>query len=225
MKKATLTGRQVVAAIFAGIFGHVLFAIGWLGLGIAVLGGLLFALLGGSIEGLIGSFIEPGTVSEVFTSAGGVVSGVAIGLGIGALVFILLGYFISAGILRGGHVRRPWATSLSAIAIVAVLDVPLLFVYASIASGDGRPGFLLVTVLGTIIIGILVWLWMTWGHRGPASEFAGKSVTGSGTATAVESSDTPPAVEAPAEAEVVEPEPVVVKPARKPAAKKTPPTA
>jgi len=185
-QKATLTGRQIVAALFAGIFGHVLFAIGWLGLGVLLLGGIIVALLGGSLSSLLGSFMDPGTFAQVFNSAGGVVGGVALGLSIGALVLMLLGFVISAAILRGGRVRRPWATALSAIAIVAVIDVPLLFVYAGIASGDGSPGFLVVTVLGTVIVGVLVWLWMTWGHRGPASQFAGVSASGSSASAPVE---------------------------------------
>ena len=224
MKKATLTGRQIVAAIFAGIFGHVLFAIGWIGLGLLILGSILVAVLGGSIEALLGSFLDPATIGETFNSAGGVVSSVAIGLGIGAGVFILLGFFVSALILRGGRVRRPWATTLSAILIAAIIDVPLLFVYASIGSGQDSPGFLVVTVLGTIIVGILVWLWMTWGHRGPASEFAGTTVTGTASATPVESGATPAAVEAadpaPVSAPAVEAEPqpvAVTKPRKTPA--------
>lgn len=182
MQKATLTGGQVVAAVFAGIIGHVLFAIGWLGLGVVLLGGLIATLLGATITSLLGQFLDPATVDQYFTSAGGLVTGVFIGLLVGAVVFMLLGFLISAGILRGGKVRRPWATTLSAIVIVAILDVPLLFVYAAVAAGDNRPSFVLVAVLGTVVVGVLVWLWMTWGHRGPASQFAG--VSASGTATA-----------------------------------------
>ena len=196
MKKATLTGRQMVAAIFAGVFGHVLFAIGWIGLGLLILGGILFALLGGSIEALLGSFLDPSTISETFTTADGRASSRAVGRKSAADVIIVDLFFLRMIILRGCRVRRPWATTLSSLAIVAVLDVPLVFVYAAVSTGEDRPGFLLVAVLGTVIVGILVWLWMTWGHRGPASDFAGKTVTGTGTATAVEAPTEPASVEA-----------------------------
>ncbi len=168
MTKARLTAGQVVAAVFAGIFGHLLFAAGWITLGFVLLGGLLVSLLGVSAAS-IAEQVTAGA-GEFFDSAGGLLSGVFFGFLIGSLVLIVLGFLVSGLILRGGKVRRPWATTLSSVLIVAVLNLPLLVAYAAIANND-LP-YVLVAVLGTLIVGILVWVWMTWGHRGPAVDAA-----------------------------------------------------
>lgn len=184
MRKAKLTGRQVVAAIFAGIIGHFLFSVGWLGLGFVLLGGVLTAVLGGTIGGLGGLFNNE-SVDAILGGAGGVVGGVVIGLSIGAVVLMLLGVLFSWLILRGGKVRKPGATTWTSVLIVAILAVPLLFMYGAISGNaeDGQPRFTIVALIGTAVVGILVWLWMTWAHRGPASEFAEQSATASGSVT------------------------------------------
>lgn len=182
MTKAKLTGGQVVSAVFAGIFGHLLFAVGWITLGLVLLSGLIFSLLGVSISSIFAQFLPDS--GAFFDNAGGILGGVFIGFLVGAVVLMLLGFLVSGWILKGGKVRKPWGTTWSAILIVALLNLPLLVAYAAISS-DQLP-FPLVAVLGTLIVGVLVWLWMTWGHRGPASEFAGVSVSGSATATPVE---------------------------------------
>lgn len=203
MRKAKLSGRQVVAAVFAGIIGHFFFAAGWIALGVILLGGVLTAVLGGAIGSLSGLF-DSETIGAIMGGAGGVVGGLVIGLGIGAVVLMLLGVLFSWLILRGGKVRKPAATTWTSVIIVALLALPLLLVYGAIAgnAADGQPRFTIVALIGTAVVGVLVWLWMTWAHRGPASEFAEQKATGTGTAAVA------PAEPAPAEpAPAVEPAP------------------
>ncbi|CAN5148119.1 hypothetical protein BH11ACT5_BH11ACT5_05190 [soil metagenome] len=169
MTKATLTGRQVGAAFFAGIFGHLLFAIGWIALGVTLLGGIIAALLGGTLSSLAKLASSEG-INGVFDSAGGVLGSVVLGLLIASVVVIAIGFVVSGLILRGGKVRKPWGTTLTAVIIAAIIDVPLIAAYFAIAqSTDGLP-FLVIALIGTLVVGILVWLWMTWAHRGPAVE-------------------------------------------------------
>lgn len=192
--KAKLTGGQVVAAIFAGIVGHLLFGGGWMLLGLVLFGGVLAGLLG-LTAGSIAEAISAGNPAfgSLFDSAGGFVGGVLLGAAVAAVVLMLLGFLLSGWILKGGTVRKPWATTFWSVLIVAVLSLPLLLVYLGISGGqDGGLPFALVALLGTLIIGVLVWLWMTWLHRGPASEFAG--VSASATAAPV-TTQAPPAVD------------------------------
>lgn len=168
MTKATLTGGQTGAAVVAGIFGHLLFAVGWIALGITLLGGIVAALLGGSLSSLGQLFSSEG-INGVFDSAGGVLGSVVLGLSIASVVLIVISFVVSGLILRRGKVRKPWGTTLTAVIIAAIIDVPLIAVYVSIARAtDGLP-FLAIALIGTVVIGILVWLWMTWAHRGPAA--------------------------------------------------------
>lgn len=179
--KAKLTGRQVVAAIFAGIIGHFFFAAGWVGLGLILLGGVIIALLGGSAASFGGLLGDPEVLKNILGGVGGVAGGLVIGLAIGAVVLMFLGFLFSGLILRGGKVRKPWGTTWTAILIAAILSLPLLLVYGAIAgnTADGQPRFTIVLLIGTAVVGILVWLWMTWAHRGSASEFAGVSESSS----------------------------------------------
>jgi signal transduction histidine kinase len=95
---------------------------------------------------------------------------VFLGLTIAAFVLMLLGYLVSGWILKGGKVRRPWSTSWWSVFIAALLSFPLLIAYAVISNrGEGGLPFPLVAFLGTVIVGVLIWLWMTWAHRGPAA--------------------------------------------------------
>ncbi|MCU1579053.1 MAG: hypothetical protein JWP19_1257 [Rhodoglobus sp.] len=170
-----LTGRQRGAAIFAGIFGHLLFALGWLGLGFLLLGGGLLLVFGASIGGIAGGFGDVQSISAFLSQAGAVIQVVGVVFGVISLLLMLLGFLVSGWILKGGRVRKPWATTLSAVVIAAVLDLPLFVLYLFIAgklsdTNVSGPLFLgpFVFVVGTIIVGVLIWLWMTWGHRGPA---------------------------------------------------------
>jgi hypothetical protein len=162
MTKATLTGGQVGAAFFAGIFGHLLFAAGWIILGVSLLGGAIAGILGGTIQSI-------GDGAEIFGSAGGVLGGIVLGLVIAAVVLIILAVVVSGLILRRARVRKPWGTTWAAVVISAIIDLPLLVAYFAIARAtDGVP-FLLIALVGTVVVGILVWLWMAWAHRGPAA--------------------------------------------------------
>lgn len=216
--KAHLQGSHYVAAIFAGIFGNLLFSAGWSLLGATLFFGLFAAIFGASIQGIIGQFADPAAIAGFFSSAGGIATGLTIGFAIGALVLIGLGVLVSGLILRGGKVRKPWATTWLSVLISALLSIPLFFVWIAIANASDRLPIALIVVLGTAIVGILIWLWMTWAHRGYASEFVGVSASASGTATAkIEAAPAAPAVEA---APVVAPpaEPAAKAPAATPKA-------
>ena len=170
MTKATLTGGQVGAAVVAGIFGNILFAAGLNALAVTLLGGTIVAILGGTIE----SFSD-GT--EIFGTAGGVLGGIVLGLVIASIVLIGLAIVVSGLILRRGRVRKPWGTTWTAVLIATIIDLPLVLVYYLIArSTDGVP-YPLIALIGTVVVGILVWLWMAWAHRGPAVAGAGAIAT------------------------------------------------
>lgn len=185
--KAKLTAGQVVAAIIAGIVGHVLLGGGWALLGLVLFGGLLTGILGVTVSGLIElvSGDNP-AATELVDSAGGVIGSVFLGAAVVAVVLMLVGFLVSGLILRGGRVRKPWGTTFWSAVIVAVLSLPLLLVYLAISGqGEGGLPFPLVALLGTVIVGVLVWLWMTWAHRGRVPEVT--AGTASEGAPAVES--------------------------------------
>jgi hypothetical protein len=161
MTKATLTGGQVGAAVLAGIFGHLLFAVGWITLSVTLLGGVIAALLGGTIASI-------GDGAEIFGTAGGVLGSIVLGLIIASVVLIVVGIVVSGLILRRGRVRKPWGTTGTAVVIAAIVDIPLIAGYFAIARAtDGVP-FPLIALIGTLVVGVLVWLWMARAHRGPA---------------------------------------------------------
>lgn len=235
MQKAILTGRQRAAAVFAGIFGHLLFALGWLGLGFLLLGGGLLLVFGASLGSLVGAFGGVQSVSDFLSQAGGIIKVVGVVFGVISLALMLLGFLVSGWILGAGRVRKPWATTLSAVAIVAILDLPLYVLYLFIAgkltdTKVSGPLFLgpFVFIVGTIIVGVLVWLWMTWSHRGPAmvverADGTPVMVTDSETVASIEASE--PVNEAvadePVPAEPAVEEPVVLKPSKAPAPKES----
>jgi hypothetical protein len=229
--KAHLKGSHYVAAIIAGIVGNIFFSAGWGLMGATLIFGLLTAIFGASIGALIGQFGDPAAIADFFSSAGGIANGLTIGFAIGALVLIALGVLFSGLILKGGRVRKPWATTWMSVLISALLSVPLSFVWVAIANASDRLPVGLIVVLGTAVVGILIWLWMTWAHRGYASEFVGASASATATATAkIAPADAPaeveaaPVAEAPA-AKTTAPKTTSAKTtaAKPPAAKKTPP--
>lgn len=192
MQKAVLTGRQRGAAVFAGIFGHLIFAAGWLVLGFVLLGGGIVLLFGGTINGIANAFGGAPNVAEFLTKAGGVILVVGIVFGAVAFILMLVGFLVSGFILRANTVRKPWATTLTSILIVAAIDLPLFFVYIWLASkisetNTSGPVFLgpFVGIIGTIVVGVLVWLWMTWAHRGKVASVP-EPVEGPERATQVE---------------------------------------
>ncbi|MDP3207749.1 MAG: hypothetical protein Q8M65_01245, partial [Rhodoglobus sp.] len=72
----------------------------------------------------------------------------------------------------------PWRITWLSTLITAVLSVPLLFLWFGIANGtDGLPVGAIIAI-GTAAVGALVWLWITWAHRGPAQPAATEVVSG-----------------------------------------------
>lgn len=198
--KAKLTGGQVVAAIFAGLIGNVFFIAGWTALWVVLLGGALLGLLGSAVGGL-GSMFDSETFGQLLDGLGGTLGGIVIAVAVGAVVVMLLGVLFSWLILRGGKVRKPGGTTWTSVLVSAVLSLPFLLLYGLIAgnAADGRPQFTAVLLIGTAVTGIPIWLWMTWAHRGYASEFVGQRATATGSVSPAAESSTPdaPAVEKP----------------------------
>lgn len=167
--KARLTSGQVVAAVVAGAVGHILFASAWSLLWLALAGGAVRGILGVTAEGLADR-VSGESLGGLFDSAGGILGGIVIVIAIGGALGVVVAVLVSAGILAGGKVRRPWATTFTSLLIAAVLSGPLALVYWLVSRpGEGGLPFLLVAGLGTIIVGVLIWLWMAWAHRGPAN--------------------------------------------------------
>lgn len=181
--RAKLTSGQTTAAVLAGVFGHLFFALGLFIFGMEFLIGMWFVVyfLGTPIlEMLSAMFGEIVIVGSFFWEANGVVDGRVILFGGVALAFI--GVLISALILRVGQVRRPWSTTWRAVGIAAIADVLLLLVCALIFPGNDHPGFFVMAIIGTFAVGILVWLGVTRRSGGSAFEVAGPSTTASGAA-------------------------------------------
>ncbi len=159
-----------MAALIAGVIGNVLFSSGWTALVLILLGGGAFAFFGGSISAILGQFADPTTYGSLFDNAGAIVGGLVIGAAVVAVVLMLTGFLISGWILKGGRARRPWRVTWSSVLISALVNVPLLFVWFGIANRtDGLPVGAIIA-LGTAAVGALIWLWMTWARRGPATQ-------------------------------------------------------
>lgn len=189
MQKAQLSSAQRSHSLVAGAVGHVLFSFGWLLVGFVVLGGGITLVLGGTAQGVGGLFGDIPALREFLSSAGGVLGVIVIVLSVVALILIALAALASGFILKRGTVRKPWLVTFQSLGIVAILDVPLFVVYLSIAAGVtdtnvAGPVLLgpLVGVVGSAIVGALVWWWMAWSRRGSASKFAGATATASATA-------------------------------------------
>jgi hypothetical protein len=175
--KAKLTREQLIAALLAGLFGHLLIAVGWWSFGmllvaaivVLVIGSLLSLLLGGTnpIELLGDGASDLGVVLVVV-----VILAVLVGAGV-----LFAGIMVSRGILRRGHVRRPIAVTVRAALIAVAIDTVLFAIAASNAattSDADRVGPFIgsgvLLLVGALVIGPLVWLWMTHAHRGPAAD-------------------------------------------------------
>ncbi len=177
--KAQLTSGQGAAAIIAGVIGHFLFSIAWAGLLIS-LGFLLFrGLITGLIDQFLGGAILEGdagsTIRQVFETIQGFITGLSIAFVVIAAVGILFAFFISWLILKIGKVRKPGGATFSSFLIVALLDGGLLLLALTIGSSlarntDNGSPFIIVWVVITAVVGALVWLWMVWVRRGPATD-------------------------------------------------------
>lgn len=188
MQKAQLTSAQRGHSIVAGAVAHVLFSIGWLMVGFVALGGGITLLLGGTANGIGGLFGDIPALSAFFNNAGDVIGVIVVVVAALALIFVSAAVFASAYILRRGAVRKVWPVTFQSLGVVALLDIPLFVVYLSISAGvtdTTVTGPLLlgpiVGILGSAVVGALVWWWMAWSRRGSASQFAGVTATGSAT--------------------------------------------
>lgn len=241
--KASLTTSQGVSAVVAGIIGHFLFSLAWFTLIFGVLGliarNVLFDLLDSAIRqveltGEAGEGIR-GTI-EAVRGALGTLNLVLI---IGAAVTIVIAFLISGGIMKAGKVRKPFGATFAAMVIAGILDLGLFWLYLFIGlSASEETGFFptypIAFVIGTVVIGALVWLWMAHLRRPAIAEAEGTAAAQVGSADGspvviapetgpvLDTSNDPPAsapVLDPVQAEVVSAE---APPAKKPAAAEPP---
>jgi hypothetical protein len=103
-----------------------------------------------------------------------VVLAVVVAVLIGAMVLVL-GVFVSRGILRRGRVRRPVAVTIRAALIAVSIDTVIFAIAASNAftfsDADPAGPFIrsgILLFVSALVVGPLVWLWMAFAHRGPA---------------------------------------------------------
>lgn len=175
--KAKLAREQVVAAVLAGLFGHLLIAIGWWSFGMLLVAALIVLVLGTLVSLLLGGTNPIELLGEGADSAGAlIVVGVVVALFVGAVV-LFLGIILSRGILRSGRVRRPVAVTVRAALIAVAIDTVVFAIAASSAftftDADQAGPFIrsgILLLVSALVVGPLVWLWMTWAHRGPATE-------------------------------------------------------
>ena len=173
--KAKLTREQLVAAVLAGLFGHLLIAIGWWSFGMLLVAALVVLVLGTLLSLLLGGQNPIELLGDSADSAGTlVVVAVVVAIIVGAAV-LFGGIMLSRGILRRGRVRRPVAVTIRAALIAVAIDTVLFAIAVSTALGtsdENRTGPFVgagVTLfIGALVVGPLVWLWMTWAHRGRA---------------------------------------------------------
>lgn len=227
-QKASLTTSQGVSAIIAGIVGHLLFSLAWFTLVIGVVG----LIAKGLIFGLIDSFVNQIELTgEAGAGALGALQGLRAALDalsliviIGSLVSIVVAFLISGAIMKAGKVRKPWGATISAMLIVGFLDLGLFWVYLFIASSASDstgffPTYPIVAIIGTIVVGALVWLWMAHVRRPLLSEVeAAPAVPAAPGAAPVAPAADAPVLDAsaapPADAPVVDPtEPALAEPA------------
>ena len=200
--KAKLTREQLVASLLAGLFGHLLIAIGWWSFGMLLVAALVVLVIGTLLSLLLGGSNPIELLGESAEGAGAlVVGGVVVAVLVGAAV-LFAGIMLSRGILRRGHVRRPVAVTIRAAIIAVGIDTVVFAIAASSAftftDADPtgpfvRSGILLLVV--ALVVGPLVWLWMTWAHRGPAEASVAPVATaapvGSATVSTPEASAAP----------------------------------
>ena len=174
--KASLTRGQVVAGLLAGLFGGLLVAIGWYSFGLLLVVGLVVIVIGTLLSLLLGGSNPIELLGDGADSAGAfVVGAVVVAILVGAGV-LFVGVLVSRAILRRGQVRRPLAVTIRAALIAAGLESILFAIAASkvfeTSDADRVGPFVvagLILLIGTLVIAPLVWLWMTWAHRGPAA--------------------------------------------------------
>jgi hypothetical protein len=177
--RASLTTSQGVSAVIAGIIGHFLFSLAWFTLILGVLGLVARSVVFGLIDSTTEQVELTGEAGEgvvgVIETVRGVLGTLNLVLIISAGVSIIIAFLISGGIMKAGKVRKPFGATFSAMVIVAILDLGLFWLYLFIGlSASDETGFLptypIAFVLGTIVVGALVWLWMAHLRRAPLNE-------------------------------------------------------
>jgi hypothetical protein len=168
-----------VSAVVAGIIGHFLFSLAWFTLILGVLGLVARSVVFGLIDATTEQVELTGEAGEGVVGAIEAVRG-ALGtlnlvLIISAGVSIVIAFLISGGIMKAGKVRKPFGATFSAMLIVGILDLGLFWLYLFIGlSASDETGFLptypIAFVLGTTVVGALVWLWMAHLRRAPLGE-------------------------------------------------------
>jgi hypothetical protein len=189
--KKALTREQLVAAVLAGVFGHLLIAIGWWSFGMLLVAALVVLVLGALVSLLAGGMNPIDLLGEGASEFGAVVVIVVILAVLAGAGVLFAGIMLSRGILRRGHVRRPVAVTIRAALIAVAIDTVLFGIAASNAattSDADRVGPFIgsgvLLLVGALVVGPLVWLWMTYGHRGPADGAVQPGATGPAVVTA-----------------------------------------
>ena len=223
--KAPLTTSQGVSAIIAGIIGHFLFSLAWFTLILGVLGlvarNVVFDLIDSTTEQVELTGEAGEGVIGIIGSLRDVLGTLNLVLIISSAVSIIIAFLISGGIMKAGKVRKPFGATFSAMVIVGILDIGLFWLYLFIGlSASDETGFLptypIAFVIGTIVIGALVWLWMAHIRRAPLSEVEAAEAApvldpayGTGEVPIAEPASAPvldPAANGTADAPVVDPE-------------------
>jgi hypothetical protein len=177
--KVPLTTSQGVSAIVAGIIGHFLFSLAWFTLILGVLGLVARNVVFGLIDSTTEQVELTGEAGEgvvgIIGSLRDVLGTLNLVLIIGSAVSIIIAFLISGGIMKAGRVRKPFGATFSAMVIVGILDIGLFWLYLFIGLGaSDETGFLptypIAFVIGTVVVGALVWLWMAHIRRAPLSE-------------------------------------------------------
>ncbi len=188
-----MTTSQGVSAIIAGIIGHFLFSLAWFTLILGVLGLLARNVLFGLLDSATTQVELTGEAGEgalgIIETVRGALGTLNLVLIISSAVSIIIAFLISGGIMKAGKVRKPFGATFSAMVIVGILDLGLFWLYLFIGlNANDETGFLptypIAFVIGTVVIGALVWLWMAHIRRAPLSE--------------VEAAEAAPALDAPA---------------------------
>lgn len=177
--KASLTTSQGVSAVIAGIIGHLLFSLAWLTLVIGVVGLVSKNLIFSAIDNLINQIELRGdagsTLVNILETVRGALNTLSLVFIISSAVSIVIAFLISGAIMKAGKVRKPFGATFSAMVIVGILDIGLFWLYLFIGfSASDETGFLptypIAAVIGTVVVGALVWLWMAHIRRAPLSE-------------------------------------------------------
>lgn len=238
-QKASLTTSQGVSAIIAGIIGHVLFSLAWFTLILGVVGLVAKNVIFAAIDNLISQVELTGeagaTVVNTLEAVRSALNTLGLVFIISSAVSIIIAFLISGAIMKAGKVRKPFGATFAAMVIVGILDLGLFWVYLFIGlNASDETGFLptypIAFIIGTIVVGALVWLWMAHLRRTPLSELeaaeAVPAVAAPGGSPVVVAADTPPVPDTsqvpPADAPVVDPvqsEVMVAEPVEKPAKK------